>query len=81
MTGNNEKAQRLGAKLEGCAERLMDFLRGELRTALKNAEDRAHIATTGDRPFLGCNPDRASLPVPQPAPAAQKGPCDPLSVT
>jgi hypothetical protein len=81
MTGNNDKSRRLGEKLEGYAERLMDFLRGEMRTALKDAEDRAHIATTGDRPFLGCNPNRASQPVPRPAPPPQKRPCDPLSVT
>jgi hypothetical protein len=74
MTGNMGTAHRLGRKWEDCADRLMDFVKGEMRTALTDAEDRAHIATVGDRPFLGCNPCRASAPAPQPAPRLRKRP-------
>jgi len=69
MPANIDAVHRAGRKWEDCAARLMSLLRGEMRTALTDAENRAHIATIGDRPFLGCNPGRVSAPTARAVPA------------
>lgn len=56
--------RRLGRRLEDYADRFVHFFRGELRLAHREAENRAHIATTADHPFLGCNPCQVSMPEP-----------------
>ncbi len=62
MTGNRGTPDNAGQAIERGVERLEDFLAAEMRATHRRAEDRAHIATTGDRPFAGCNPCRASTP-------------------
>ena len=66
-----------GQAIERGVERAKDFLAAEMRATHRRAEDRAHIATTGDRPFAGSNPCRASKPVasmtPRCNPAARRG--------
>ncbi len=70
--------RKLGRSLESCADMIVDLVKSEFRVTLKEAGDRAHIATTGDRPFTGCNPhsaDAADDPA-IPAGAAQTKPRD-----
>jgi hypothetical protein len=33
-----------------------DYIGTELRAAAVRAQDEAHLATCGDRPFVGCGP-------------------------
>ena len=63
MTSNRGTPDNAGQAIERGVERLKDFLAAEMRATQRRAEDRAHIATTGDRPFAGCNPCRASTPI------------------
>ncbi len=77
MTRNRGTPDNAGQAIERGVERLKDFLAAEMRATRRRAEDRAHIATTGDRPFAGCDPCRASKPVasmtPRCNPAARRG--------
>ncbi len=63
MTRNRGTPDNAGQAIERAVERLKDFFAAEMRATHRRAEDRAHIATTADRPFAGCNPCRASTPV------------------
>ncbi len=62
MTRNRGTPDNAGQAIERGVERLKDFFAAEMRAAHRRAEDRPQIATTGDRPFAGCNPCRASMP-------------------
>ena len=74
MTRNRGAPDNSGQAIARSVERLADFFAAETRPTHKQAEDRAHIATTGDRPFAGCNPCRAATPV-----ASMTPPCDPAA--
>ncbi len=63
MTRNCGTPGNAGQASERGVARLKDFFAAEMRAAHRRAEDRPQIATTGDRPFAGCNPGRASTPV------------------
>ncbi len=77
MIGNRGTPDNAGQPIERGVERPKDFLAAEMRATHRRAEDRAHIATTGDRPFAGSDPCRASKPVasmaPRCNPAARRG--------
>ena len=74
MARNRGTPGNAGQAIERGVERLKDFFPAKMRATHKRAEDRAHIATTGDRPFAGCNPCRASMPV-----ASMTPPCKPTA--
>ena len=77
MTRNRVTPDNAGQAIERGVERLKNFFAAEMRATRRRAEDRAHIATTVDRPFAGCNPCRTSEPVasmtPRCNPAARRG--------
>ncbi len=63
MTRNRGTPDNAGQAIERGVERLKDFLAAEMQATHRRSEDRAHLATTGDRPFASCNPCRAWTPV------------------
>ncbi len=77
MTRNHVTPDNAGQAIERGVEGLKDFFAAEMRATHRRAEDRAHIATTRDRPFAGCNPSRASKSVasmtPRCNPTARRG--------
>ncbi len=62
MPRNRGTPGNAGQAIERGVERLKDFLAAEMQATHGPAEDRAHIATTGDRPSAGYNPCRTSTP-------------------
>ena len=74
MTRSRGAPDNAGQAIERSVERLKDSFAAETRATHERAEDRAHIATTGDRPFAGCNPCRAAKPV-----ASMTPRCDPAA--
>ena len=42
--------------IRGKLQELTGFITQQLRESEKEARERAHLATRGDRPFVGCNP-------------------------
>ncbi len=75
MTADTKPRGQLRRAIERTAERLKGFLVTEARATRLQAEDRAHLATIGDRPFLGCTPDppspRGAAPAPRHNPPAR----------
>ena len=60
MTGNRDTLENAGQAIERGVARLKDFLAAEMPATHRRAQDRAHIATTGDRPLAGCKPRAAA---------------------
>lgn len=47
---------RFGSLLRDTARKFQRLLDQELSRARLEARDRGHLATRGDRPFVGCSP-------------------------
>jgi len=52
----------IGTLISRAYSRLGKTLTGELRKAQESARNEAHLATLGDRPFVGCRPRMAERP-------------------
>lgn len=50
---------QFGSLLRNQARKIQRLLDQELWKARLEAKDRAHLATRGDRPFVGCRPCEA----------------------
>jgi hypothetical protein len=53
----------LEASVRSWARNFRELVSGELRAKRLRDESIAHLATRGDRPFIGCNPCMASDPL------------------
>jgi hypothetical protein len=62
MTPNDNVSLNALRVMEKSVEQLMDLLANEVGAINRDAEDRAHIATLGDRPFVGCSPCKPEAP-------------------
>jgi hypothetical protein len=62
MTANDKVSLNVLRAMEKSVEQLKDLLANEVGAINRDAEDRAHIATLGDRPFVGCNPRKPEAP-------------------
>jgi hypothetical protein len=62
MTANDKVSLNVLRAMEKSVEQLKDLLANEVGAINRDAEDRAHIATVGDRPFVGCIPRKPEAP-------------------
>jgi hypothetical protein len=62
MTANDKLSLNVLRKMEKSGERLKDLIANQVGALNKDAEDRSHIATLGDRPFVGCRPCKPEAP-------------------
>jgi hypothetical protein len=62
MTANDKVSLNVLRAMEKSVEQLKDLLANEVGAINRDAEDRAHIATVGDRPFVGCSPRKPEAP-------------------
>lgn len=56
MAANDNVSLNVLRVMEKNAQQLKDFLANEVTVMNREAQHRAHIATLGDRPCVGCNP-------------------------
>jgi hypothetical protein len=62
MTANNKFSLNVLRKMEKSVERLKNLVANQVGALNRDAEDRSHIATLGDRPFVGCRPCKPEEP-------------------
>jgi hypothetical protein len=62
MNANDKVSLNVLRVIAKNVEEFKDLLANEVGTINRDAENRAHIATVGDRPFVGCNPRKPEAP-------------------
>jgi hypothetical protein len=62
MEGNHRLLEDAERSIRCKAQKFVTFVAHQLSQSENQARERAHLATRGDRPFVGCNPCQPSDP-------------------
>jgi hypothetical protein len=62
MAANDKVSLNVLRMMEKSIVQLKELIAKQVGVINKDAEDRAHIATLGDRPFVGCSPCKPEAP-------------------
>jgi hypothetical protein len=62
MAANDKVSLNVLRMMEKSIVPLKELITKQVGAINRDAEDRAHIATLGDRPFVGCSPCKPEAP-------------------